>query len=108
MSHPFTPVQAPKAPADWQLNADQMAHVAQDPRLHHMSRDMLYLYFNQPKSTAAPAEPTNVFAKYAQRAMQALGIPDDWWDQAMAWHPMNTIQRASDALGDANNRMNGQ
>jgi len=107
MTHPtLTPVQVPRAPTGWQLNPDQAAQVARDPRLHRLSNDMLYLYFNQPKSAATP-EPTNVFSEYLQKAMRYLGVPDDWYDQAMSWHPMNTIQRASDALGNANDRMNG-
>lgn len=106
MSHPhLTPVQVPRAPADWHMSADQIAHVAQDPRLHNMSRDMLYIYFNPPK--AAPQGGTNIFG-YLQQALQKLGLPDNWLDQAAAWHPMNTIQHASDALGDVNARMNNQ
>jgi hypothetical protein len=51
---PLESIQTPKAPAGWQLNPDQARRVAQDPRLQRLSRDELYLVFNQPKGQARP------------------------------------------------------
>lgn len=89
-----TPIRVPAAPKDWRMSPDQMVRVAQDPRLHRLSNDELYLYFNQPKP-----KPSTY-----QNILRFLHIPEDWQAQAFSWHPANTLNRASAALREANDR----
>ena len=58
----------PQAPADWRMSRDQMSRVQSDPRLQRLSRDELYLIFNQPKAapTKAPAQPARQSAQKPQ------------------------------------------
>lgn len=96
-----TPVRAPAAPSQWRPSPDQMSRVAQDPRLHKLSRDELYLFFNPPQ---APQKGGNFFANLANNTMRKLGMPENWFEQSMAWHPKGTIERASNALEQARAR----
>lgn len=82
------------------MNPDQIARVAQDPRLHRLSHDELYAFFNPPQQ----APHGNVLMDYVNRAAKYLGLPDDWLGQSFAWHPANTMNRAASALQDANDR----
>jgi hypothetical protein len=97
-----TPIRIPPAPKDWRMNPDQVSRVAQDPRLHRLSHDELYHFFNQQQS--APGH-TNVLLDYANRAANYVGLPHDWLAQAFSWHPANTIGRTANALTEVNDRM---
>ena len=96
-----TPITIPKAPQGWKLNPDQQARVAQDPRLHRLSPDELYIYFNPPKK---PAQSGNVLLDYANRAANYVGLPEDWLMQMFAWHPANTMDKTSSTLREVNDR----